>query len=290
MKKLFGGLNITWPKLIISAVILGIYTGIMAMAPFAKDTSLADISIYFDRWVLFGILIIMNSKSAKESALKCFVFFLISQPLVFLVQVPFNAYGWGIFVYYKYWFMWTLLTIPMGYIGYHMKQNKLWGVLILAPMLLLVGLQYYGYVHETVTFFPRHLYSCIFCVITMILYSLFVFDNRKNVLICTALTAVILLASTGWAFTHKSAYDTQLLSSGGERTGIEYDDSYKVYLADPDYGTVKIVYIESIETYMVQAHFTKLGDTELTLESPSGEKTVYKLTVYRNSYEVERKP
>ena len=59
MKKLFGGLNSTWPKLIISAVILGIYTGIMAMAPFAKDTSLADISIYFDRWVLFGILIII---------------------------------------------------------------------------------------------------------------------------------------------------------------------------------------------------------------------------------------
>ena len=75
VKKLFGGIDLNWKKLIIFAIIAGIYTGVMAMIPIAKDTSFADITISFEVWILFGILIIMNSKSAKDSALKCFVFF-----------------------------------------------------------------------------------------------------------------------------------------------------------------------------------------------------------------------
>ncbi len=65
MKKLFGGLNITWIKLIIFAVIAGLYTGAMAALPVTKDTSFADISITFEWWVLFGIIIIMNSKTGS---------------------------------------------------------------------------------------------------------------------------------------------------------------------------------------------------------------------------------
>lgn len=75
----------------------------MALLPFTKNTSFRDISISFEVWILFGILIIMNSKSAKESALKCFIFFLISQPLVYLSQVPFSNLGWKILGYYKNW-------------------------------------------------------------------------------------------------------------------------------------------------------------------------------------------
>jgi len=86
VKKLFGGIDLNWKKLIIFAIIAGVYTAIMAMLPITKNTSFADIAISFEVWILFGILIIMNSKSAKDSALKCFIFFLISQPLVYLTQ------------------------------------------------------------------------------------------------------------------------------------------------------------------------------------------------------------
>ena len=89
IKKLFGGINLTWPKLIIFAVAAGVYTGLINQVPFLLDTSLRDIAIMYECWVLFGIIIIMNSKSALDSALKCFVFFLISQPLVYLTEVPF---------------------------------------------------------------------------------------------------------------------------------------------------------------------------------------------------------
>ncbi len=41
-----------------------------------------------------------------------FFFFLISQPLIYLLQVPFSSMGFELFIYYKYWFIWTLLTIP----------------------------------------------------------------------------------------------------------------------------------------------------------------------------------
>lgn len=75
MKKLFGGLNLNWKKLIIFAICAGVYTAIMAMLPVAKNTSFSDLVETFEVWIFFGILIIMNSKSAKDSAFKCFVFF-----------------------------------------------------------------------------------------------------------------------------------------------------------------------------------------------------------------------
>ena len=77
MKKIFGGINLTWPKLIIMSIIAGIYTGVIAMIPLANDTSFSDLKVTFEVWIFFGIFIIMNSKSPKDSALKCFVFFLI---------------------------------------------------------------------------------------------------------------------------------------------------------------------------------------------------------------------
>lgn len=179
MRKLFGGINLTWPKLIIFAVIAGLYTGLMAYLPQTKDTSFADITISFEVWVFIGTLIIMNSKSNLDSALKCFVFFLISQPLVYLVQVPFSAMGWGIMSYYKNWILWTILTLPMGYIGYYLKKDKWWGLFILVPVMLFVGFHYSGFLSEAITFFPNHLLSAIFCAVTIILYSLFIFKDKK---------------------------------------------------------------------------------------------------------------
>lgn len=75
IKKFFGNIDLTWKKLIIFAIIAGVYTALMAIIPIAKDTSFSDLVATFEVWILFGIFIIMNSKSAKESALKCFVFF-----------------------------------------------------------------------------------------------------------------------------------------------------------------------------------------------------------------------
>ena len=102
MKKLFGGINLTWKKLTIFALLSAIYTALVAIIPCLKYTSFHTIAVTFEVWIFFGIIIIMNSKSNKDAALKCFIFFLISQPLIYLFQVPFSHYGWELFKFYKY--------------------------------------------------------------------------------------------------------------------------------------------------------------------------------------------
>ena len=290
MKKLFGSWKLTWVKLIVFAVVAGVYTGVMALLPAAKDTSFADISISFEWWVLFGILIIVNSRTPLDSALKCFVFFLISQPLVYLVQVPFSERGWGLFVYYRTWFLWTLLTFPMGFVGYYMRKEKWWSLLILVPMLVLVGDHYLGFFREAASFFPNHLLSAIFCAGTLILYPLGIFRNKTLRLTGLAISLVILLAATGLALTSGDmTYNTTLLVSGGKQN-VEFDDSYQVSLEDEAYGEVEIVYEQSIESYMVNASFTKTGRTKLILTSPQGEIKTFDLEIQRDTYSIVEIP
>ena len=89
LKKLFGGINLPWPKLIIMAVAAGVFTAAMAIIPVFQNTSFITITATFEVWILFGIFIIMNSKSNLDAALKCFVFFLISQPAD--IAIPFAS-------------------------------------------------------------------------------------------------------------------------------------------------------------------------------------------------------
>ena len=276
----------TWMKVIIFAVIAGLYTGIMAALPVTKDTSFADISITFEWWVLFGIIIIVNCQKPLESGLKCFIFFLISQPLVYLVQVPFNVYGWGIFKYYPGWFVWTLCTFPMGFIGYYMRKEKWWSVLILAAMQAFVGYHYLSFLTETISFFPHHLLSTIFCAATIIIYPLFIFKEKKARLAGLIIAIVILAAATVLGLmTGKKVYNTTVLVNEGTLK-VRFDDTYKVSLEDESFGKVFIVYNDDIEDYMVNAEFSKIGTTELIVESPDGEKRVFRLDVSRDTYDI----
>ena len=179
LKKVFGGINLNWKKLIIFAIIAGIYTAVMAILPITRNTSFEDISIQFEWWILFGIFIICNSKSPKDSALKCFVFFLISQPLIYLIQVPFSSLGWQIFMYYKYWFIWTLLTLPMGFVGFYIKKNNILSAIILLPMLVFLSYLGLGYFSSVIEYFPHHLLSCISCFAMIIVIVIGVLDKLK---------------------------------------------------------------------------------------------------------------
>ncbi len=288
LEKLFGGLNLTWPKLIIFALLAGLYTGAMAMLPFAKGTSLADISISFEWWVLFGVLIIVNSKTPMDSALKCFVFFLISQPLVYLVQVPFYSGGWAIFAYYKNWIIWTLLTLPMGFIGHYMKKDKWWGLVILVPMMTFVGYHFFTFLRSVVAGFPYHLLSAIFCAVTVLLYPVAVFRNKKIKYVGLIIGVVLLMgAAVPSVVGHRSTYETMILTSAD--SGEEYfDDSYTAVLEDEAYGTISVDYEEEFDCYVLNATFTKRGETKLIVTSPEGEKVEYDITVGNNTYSLNR--
>ena len=288
LKKIFGGVNLTWKKLIMFSVIAGIYTAIMAILPITNNTSFKDITINFEVWILFGIIIIMNSKSAKDSALKCFIFFLINQPLVYLLQVPFSSIGFGIFTYYKRWFIWTILTIPMGYIGYYMKNNKWWGILILTPILLLLGSHYYEYLRETMYNFPYHLLSTIFCLITLLLYSINIFSNKAIKITEVIISIFIILIASFMAFTNKIVYNTSILVSDQEKN-ITFNKNYNAYLEDNKIGRVYIKYDENNEIYLINAEFKKAGKTNLILVDENGHKTIFELTVGNNTFNINKK-
>ena len=287
LKKLFGGINLTWKKLIIFAIIAGVYTAIMAMLPIARDTSFSDLTVTFEVWILFGIFIIMNSKTAKYSALKCFIFFLISQPLVYLIQDVINHSN--LFVtYYRYWFMWTIATIPMGFVGYYMKKDKWWGLLILLPMLIFVGEEYSRYLSDTMFSFPRHILTTIFCFATLIIYPLAIFENKKIKITGLVISCLIIAGMTILTLLNPPEYKTIILSNGG-RMGITFDDTYRAYLTDAKYGELHIEYEDGLEDWVLNANFKKAGKTEVVLEAPNGEKTMFDITIKRETFDMTKK-
>ena len=212
MKKLFGEIDLTWKKLIIFAILTGVYTAIMAIIPITADTSFRDIAIYFEWWILFGIIIICNSKSPLDSALKCFVFFLISQPLIYLLQVPFSWQGWGLFSYYRYWFIWTLACLPMGFIGYYIKKKNVISMIILLPMLIFLAYLGIGYLSSIIDKFPHHLLSFIACFAFIIIIVHNLFDKKILKIISLSIVAlfaiVYILLNSGINNNEYDAYRT----------------------------------------------------------------------------------
>ena len=285
MKKIFGGINLTWPKVITMGIVMGIYTAIMAMLPIVKDTSFSDLTVTFEVWIFFGIFIIMNSKSAKDSALKCFVFFLISQPLVYLIQDIINN-SMLFKTYYKYWFMWTIGCLPMGFIGYHMKKDKWWGLLILTPILILLGEECAGYLSKTMFSFPRHLLTTIFCISTLIIYPLAIFKNKKVKTVGVVISGLLIVLIALVCIVNPPIYSTDILSNGEK---YQFDDSYKAYLLDKKYGDLKIECEEETKDCLIHAEFKKAGKTELILETVNGKKTIFDITIKRDNYTIEEK-
>ena len=248
MKKLFGGINLTWKRLIIFSILIAIYVAVMMIIPITKDTSFRDIGTTFEWWILFGVLIIVNSKSPVDSMLKCFVFFLISQPLIYLLQVPFYDQGFKIFVYYPYWFKWTLATIPMGFIGYYIKRKDIISVLILLPALGLLAFQGIGFLSATLESFPSHLLSTIFCFASIIFIVIGVFDKWLYRLITIGIIAV---GSVGF-LVYEGAFDKSFeqvyqlnqydikLTEKAEVTSFSGSTNGNVEIASIEYNTIKL--------------------------------------------------
>ena len=287
VRKVFGGVNLNWCRLIILALAAGVYTAAMALIPTLAETSFHDIAVSFEVWILLGIFIIVNSKSAKESALKCFVFFLISQPLVYLLQVPFSALGWGIFGYYKYWAIWTLLTLPMGYIGYYLKREKWWSLLILTPILLLLGSHLQTYLSALIFDFPHHLLTVIFCFATLLLYPLVLFKRKMLQRVGLAISAVIAIVFIILAGTNQFEYQTVILYSGDSHN-VSFDDNCNVDLNDERFGKLAVKYNDAVETYVVEADLRKTGVTDVVLHC-NETTTEFELTVNRDNFNLVKK-
>lgn len=242
LQKILGGLNITWPRLIIFSIIMGIYTAFMAM--WVPDgNSFHDIAVTPEWWVLPAVLIIINCKKPLESALKVFVFFLISQPIVYLIQVPFSSMGWGLFSYYKYWFIITLFTFPAAYIGWYIKKDKWYSGVILSIVAAYLAITGFRYAAELQENFPNHLLSIIYCFSMVLLFIFGILKDKIPRIIVAIVTiiALIIIALTGNVEKTIETYNNAFLEENNiTLVGEPYISSY----SDEKSGKVEIIKYE----------------------------------------------
>ena len=194
MNRLLGKMR--WLTVILFAVIAGLFTGAMMLIPAFDNTSLRDIGIYFECWVVFAIVIVTGCDKPVEAMLKCFVFFLISQPLVYLTEIVFGKLTMekALIYYRQMWLPMTILTLPGGLVAFFCKKQNALGSTILAlgnTMLLLMGVLH---TVECVAAFPRHLLSALFSYASVFVLSFSVQKEKRFRLMAIALSVLFSVA------------------------------------------------------------------------------------------------
>ncbi len=240
LKKLFGGIRMTWPRLILFALASGIVTGLIALLV-PDGNSFRQIAVTFEAWIVLAIIVVVNCEKPLEAACKVFVYFLISQPLVYLVQVPFNSMGFGLFGYYRYWFYWTIATFPGGWIAWHVKRDDVLASLILSvatSALILLGV---GYLQTLLRTPPKYLIAALFCLGSVPVLILCILRRRTPRLVAGGIALLALLVIL-------------FLSLGGGTGGVPeigvsfsvdeekypVTEEWSVRLAEPDNGSVSL--------------------------------------------------
>lgn len=254
--KLFGGITMSWPKVIIFAAAAAVVTAIFLIVPVFENTSFYEMGVSFEAWILFAVIIMINCEKPLESALKTFVFFLISQPLIYLFQVPFYHNGFGIFMYYRYWFIWTLLTFPMAFVGWFLRKKNWISLFVLLPAIAFLTYLGAGYAHKAIDSFPSHLLAALFCFGQIVLYVFAFFKDimqRITGLGVGIISTVVFLILT-------NIVDIGMVTPLSDCPGLS--KSAVVSLEDSSFGEVKITGYESPE---IEIHVTKLGSTVITV-------------------------
>ncbi|MBQ3411950.1 MAG: hypothetical protein IJG67_02845 [Oscillospiraceae bacterium] len=201
LDRLYGGLNMSWPAVTVFAAVTAVLTAAFLIIPVFKRTSFERMGVYLEAWIFFAVIIMANCKKPLESALKTFVFFLISQPLIYLLQVPFSDLGWGIFRYYTYWFIWTLITFPMAFFGWYITKKNWISVLIFSPVLAFLGYTAWECGSFASRHFPKLIIAALFCIMQILIYAAVFFPDLRQkavgILLPAVTAAVVAFASPG---------------------------------------------------------------------------------------------
>ncbi len=268
----------TWPNVLVFAVIMGVWTALMAMLV-PDGNSFHDIAVTMEWWVLPAMFIIVNCKTPLDAALKTFVFFLISQPLVYLIQVPFSDMGWSLFGYYSYWFKVTLLTFPGAFIGWFVKKDKWYSGIILSVMAVLLVMTAAGYIRTFTETPPSHLVSIIYCLLSIPFYIFVIFKNKAP-RICTAAVALVAFV-IGMVAAHPAEFETNISttfestsfvgepyvsswsSSGGSGNAeiIKGDNGYQFKLSGNANAEYTFTVSDDVSEYKFKYYFDKNQQT-----------------------------
>ncbi len=284
LKKLFCGVRMTWARLILFALVSGLITGLIALLV-PEGNSIRQIAVTFEVWIVLAIIVVVNCEKPLEAACKVFVYFLISQPLVYLVQVPFNSLGFGLFrYYYPYWFYWTIATFPGGWIAWHVRRNDVLAAIILSvatAALLFLGA---GYLRTLLRTPPKYLIAALFCLGSVPVLILCVLRARTPRLVAggiavLALCAALLLTFGGVA----GRVPESGVSFGVDEEKYPVTEEWSVRLAEPDNGSVSLYIGDDVIGSRVTVRIKDPDrSADVILVDPEGNEYRLKATVIRD--------
>lgn len=258
----FTSQKMSWGRVILLAVAAAVLTAVLNLIPIFKDTSFRDIAVNLECWILFAVFIIVNCPKWQEAALKTFVFFLISQPLIYLIQVPFSSMGFGLFQYYRFWFIVTLLTLPGAVIAWQLRRKDWISVAVLSVAVGFLGYMAADYFWSVKAVFPHHLLSLFFCIALAIFLTFTLLSQKSHRIVVLG----VLLVSLAISLILLKPIDAVTIRLG--------DGTWTWTMEDPDIATVELNQDQSLS---VSANGE--GVTLLTLENESGERQEYYITV-----------
>lgn len=206
MKKTNSFLNkeITWIFVIILSVITAAVVAVLNCIPALEGSSFTMPATTIELWIVLALFILLNCKNYKDAALKTFVFFLISQPLIYLIEVPFKTPGWGLFQNYPRWGLMTVLTLPGAVIAYRVKKGDLISAIILSVANVALVLMGFKHMQTVVAYFPRLILAALFCFIMPVVFTMVLLKGKNAkitaallIAIAVAVGAILLVRNTG---------------------------------------------------------------------------------------------
>ncbi len=271
LRKAFGGIRMTWARLILFAAISGIVTGLIALLV-PEGNSIRQIAVTLEAWIVLAIIVVVNCEKPVEAACKTFVFFLISQPLVYLIQVPFNRMGFGLFGYYTYWLYWTIATFPGGFIAWYIKRDNWLSALILSAAL--TGLIFFGagYLRQLTGHFPKYLISTVFCFGMVPVLISVILHRRIPRLIASVIAAAAFIALMFFTFRDgiSNSSCSVTISLDGEKYAVT--EGWTAELEDPENGTVDLFIGDGIISSGIHLEIRDIEkNTTVLFTDPDGE-------------------
>ena len=260
--------NMSWKLVLVLSVVCGVIPGLLMVPEQLLGTSLQMPGISFEFWVFMGLFISLNCKKPLDAGLKVFVFFLISQPLIYLVQVPFSLLGWGLFGYYPRWALLTVLTFPAGMLANLITRGQWWSVLILLIPMGILALELPSAIVAMLTTFPKMSLTCLFIILQILMFPAALLQNKGKLVATYALTAAMVVAGITGYFVSGSGN----VSSGISAQGVE---PYVLLSAENDDAKV------SIEGSTIEVTYSSTRSKDafsIPIEYKDSEGNVYRLT------------
>lgn len=265
IRNLFFHTKMTWPRVILFAVAVAVVTAALLSIPLFNDTSVENIGVTFECWIFFALIIILNCEKPLEAGAKTFVFFLISQPLIYLLQVPFNPLGWQIFMYYPRWLVLTVLCFPGGVIAWFVKKDNLPGSLILSVATGFLAVECIYFLNSCINNPPKYLLSAVFCAALAVVMIFALLHERKNRIIAGAITLAAAIIMCCITFS-----GSKTVITNGSFT-LDEGHVWEVTETDGKVGRVQInPYIDN----MVLIDADRYGTETVTLTNENGENVV----------------